>query len=360
MFAPKVAKPQMKAAANPTNKLAPQRWTLARFGGHSEQAADPESLTARGATCAPSWDLSKIPVFPPDRASRPQASSPVTVPPPPGTVQPKLIVGHVNDPLEHEADRVADHFFPDISISPLSSLEPALKRRGKGDGDPEKLQGSGSEVAGAPAPSVPMQSPKPAGPGAGAAGTACALPPAPVWSASKHVVPTFSLDEQVAPRSNSKASTTNTDDPTFVGNVAADTTSCLWRYQFASIHGNGRIRIVYFTSDRYPAPMPMDDTGDLTNMTKTNYQAAVDDLTRNKEGIPDFWSAYRAEPVHEHYHWETEWQGEVKKGIARAESLRGALCRARRSRHDRRCREDPRSPGRQGLQRRDEGGTHRL
>jgi Domain of unknown function (DUF4157) len=69
MFAPRVAKPQTKAAAHPTNKLAPQRWTLAaqRSGGHNEKEADPASLTARGATPALTWDFSKIPIFAPDR-----------------------------------------------------------------------------------------------------------------------------------------------------------------------------------------------------------------------------------------------------------------------------------------------------
>src|SRR5262249_61331733 len=73
-----VAKPQTKAAATPTNKLAPQRWTLAahRFGGHGKQEAGPASLTARGATLDPSWNFGKIPVFPPSRTNRPHTILP--------------------------------------------------------------------------------------------------------------------------------------------------------------------------------------------------------------------------------------------------------------------------------------------
>src|SRR5208337_3684386 len=110
MFARQVAKPQTKAAANPTSKLAHQRSTLAAqpFGGgaverahlvkpgisnqpplgllapratsltgnephgHNGREADPESLIARGATPGVAWDFSKIAIFPPDRADRPQ------------------------------------------------------------------------------------------------------------------------------------------------------------------------------------------------------------------------------------------------------------------------------------------------
>jgi hypothetical protein len=58
------------------------------------------------------WDFSKIPVFSPERAGPPQTSSPL--------VQPMLVVGPFNDPLEHEADRVADEVMrtpaPEVSI----------------------------------------------------------------------------------------------------------------------------------------------------------------------------------------------------------------------------------------------------
>jgi hypothetical protein len=117
MFAPKIAKVQTKAAENPTSKLAPQRSTLVTrpFGSGvvdqqhmHEQEDDPASLTARATKPALSWDFSKIPLFPPDLANRPQTPPPVAKLPLPGIIQPKFAIGGVDDPLEHEADRVAD------------------------------------------------------------------------------------------------------------------------------------------------------------------------------------------------------------------------------------------------------------
>jgi hypothetical protein len=87
MFAPKVTKPPMRAAASSTSKLAPRHSLLAghRLGhdnllsprgfdatwngaGDHEQEAEPASLTtAHAAKSGPSWDFSKIPLFPPDR-----------------------------------------------------------------------------------------------------------------------------------------------------------------------------------------------------------------------------------------------------------------------------------------------------
>jgi len=55
-------------------------------------------------------------------------------------------------------------------------------------------------------------------------------------------------------------------------------------------------------------------------MTKDNYKGAIEDLDNNKNGVPTFWSAYGRETLHERYHWGTEWQGEVKKGLTKAEA----------------------------------------
>ena len=110
MFAPKITKARTKAPESPTRKLMPQPSApVARpFGGraveparmlqgtignqatthsltqlrpnlpakperHGQQAA-PENVTAREAPRNVSWDFSKTPIFPPDRASRPQFS----------------------------------------------------------------------------------------------------------------------------------------------------------------------------------------------------------------------------------------------------------------------------------------------
>jgi hypothetical protein len=162
VFASKVAKPQTTAAVSSTGKLALQRSTLVghRLGNDpveqtlflqrtignqetrrllaqrtsssldkpcatQEQEADPASLTARPLTSDASWDFSKIPLHPPDRGSQPQLPSPLATPPLPVVIQAKLVVGQANDPLEHEANRIADQVMrmpdPKSSVSPIFS-----------------------------------------------------------------------------------------------------------------------------------------------------------------------------------------------------------------------------------------------
>jgi hypothetical protein len=125
VFAPLVAKPT--AAALTTGKLAPQRRALAhptRYGSAepvSTQLARPsrsasdargeetEQKSDRSARRAPAaaWDFSRIPLFAPERRAAP-AGHPFAVSPAARIIQPKLAVGAVDDPLEHEADRIAD------------------------------------------------------------------------------------------------------------------------------------------------------------------------------------------------------------------------------------------------------------
>lgn len=146
-----------------------------------------------------------------------------------------------------------------------------------------------------------------------------ATPTGPAYGPAA-ITPSFILDKKVDPRSNTKSSTQSASDPTFVGETAVDAAGKVWRYQLKSVESKGKIRIVYFTADRYPAPTPTDDSGALTNVTSGNWKDIVKDLDANKAGIPDFWSAYRAEDVHEAYHWQVEWQGEVKKELVKAEA----------------------------------------
>jgi hypothetical protein len=127
MFAPRVATAQTKAAAPPTNKLAPGRWVALaqRFGAHDEREADPASSTARATPPAPSWDFSKIPIFPLGQANR----SSLSAPPLPGVILPKLAVGAVDDPLEREADSVADQVMRMRAPLPaISAAAPQISR----------------------------------------------------------------------------------------------------------------------------------------------------------------------------------------------------------------------------------------
>jgi hypothetical protein len=96
-------------------------------GGRDNQEAAAENIKELAAPRGFKWDFSKIPIFPPDRASRPQASSAVAARSLPGIIQPKLAVGPVDDPLEREADRVADRVMrmpdPGLSVSPVPAHE---------------------------------------------------------------------------------------------------------------------------------------------------------------------------------------------------------------------------------------------
>jgi hypothetical protein len=163
MFAPKMA----KAPDSPTLKLAPQPSTLVarpvadgaveqaqmlqgtignqatlRYLAHrlsnlpaegpaewQEQEAASENMTAREASRSPSWDFSKIPVFPPDQTDHSQPSSPLAATTLPGAIQAKLVVEQVNDPLEHEADRVADQVMR-MATPPAADDGPAIRSAG--------------------------------------------------------------------------------------------------------------------------------------------------------------------------------------------------------------------------------------
>src|SRR5262249_243110 len=54
------------------------------------------------------WDFSKIPLYSQGRRDGPERPSPAPVRRLLGPVQRKLNVGAIDDPVEHEADRVAD------------------------------------------------------------------------------------------------------------------------------------------------------------------------------------------------------------------------------------------------------------
>ena len=145
------------------------------------------------------------------------------------------------------------------------------------------------------------------------------IPAGTAWDRSARVTPTFTVSRPAPTRSDSDPSTTSTDDPTFTGKPAVDAKGKVWRYQLAAVTGTGTIQLVFFDASHYPAPTPTDDSGALTNVTSTNWKDIRKDLRKNRAGVPDFWSAYRAEELHENYHWEVEWQGQVKRHLAKAE-----------------------------------------
>ncbi|GGA96303.1 hypothetical protein GCM10011511_19490 [Puia dinghuensis] len=163
--------------------------------------------------------------------------------------------------------------------------------------------------ASSPAPAPPVNPPLPPPPPAG-----------PLWKPGQHIVPKFTVTEKEGPRSNSDPATTDVDTPTFTGAAAVDGKASMWRYQLKGVEGKGRINFVYFTADHYPAPSPNDDSGDLSNVTKANWKDVVHDLESHKNGVAGDWAAYRRTILHERYHWNTEWQGSVKKELVKAEN----------------------------------------
>ena len=113
MFAPLTAKPQAKTAGQSSDKSALRRaaydhdWDI-------EQTQTSRRLPKTGPrfpgneSPGGAWDFSKIPLYPQGRGDGPERPLFAPVPRLPGPIQRKLTVGQVDDPLEHEADRVAD------------------------------------------------------------------------------------------------------------------------------------------------------------------------------------------------------------------------------------------------------------
>ncbi len=121
--------------------VAPQASRLARTPG-----AEMPGPNGTGRAAPLSRDFSKIPVNPPGGAERAQAPRLFTGPRLP--LQRKLKVGSTDDPLEHEADRVADHVMRmPAPASGLSSAPPQVSRKCAACEEEEKLQKKEAEAA---------------------------------------------------------------------------------------------------------------------------------------------------------------------------------------------------------------------
>lgn len=150
-------------------------------------------------------------------------------------------------------------------------------------------------------------------------------PPGTAWTRGKHVTPNYILNKPAPIRSSRKYSYTDKDYPTFTGEVAVDCKAKVWRYQLNSVESKGETQIIYNTEKHYPAPVPTDDSGPLTNVTKSNWKEIVGDFKRNKASTADFWDSYKAEDAHENYHWTIEWQSNFNKGLPEVENEVGKL-----------------------------------
>ena len=198
MFAPPVAKPKAKAAApsrdtSTLHRAAPFGHRLDDGGveylrmrqrsignqamlrlfrrqglienkhGDPGQDIGPESVSAEGGSRGLAWDFSKIPPFPPERMSG-EFQSPSQFPAPRLSgppIQAKLKVGAIDDPLEHEADRVADQVMrmpaPGVSAETSARNETALPTSQTDAGPPTPTHRVPSPPAPPPAaPAVPQ------------------------------------------------------------------------------------------------------------------------------------------------------------------------------------------------------------
>jgi hypothetical protein len=113
-------------------KSAEARRSAVTGHGRTAPAHENEDHAARvaGPEPAPSWDFSKLPVFSSGHAERLQRPPLCTAPRLRGPIQTKLIVGAVNDPLEHEADRVADQVMRMPAPEPsVAAAPPQVSRK---------------------------------------------------------------------------------------------------------------------------------------------------------------------------------------------------------------------------------------
>lgn len=110
--------------------------------GHDAKEAVPANRVARGATPTVSAPASEIPRSVPTAwARRVETSSPITVLSQPAVMQPKLLVGKVDDPLEQDADAQAERVMrmPDPG-SRLATSPPRVSRKCAACEKDEKLQ----------------------------------------------------------------------------------------------------------------------------------------------------------------------------------------------------------------------------
>lgn len=122
MFAPKVAKAQTCAPTDLTNSFARPRSTPSARGYSPVGQSLPREIRNQAMSRSPTQRAARSTEDGFDRDSE-QGSLPLA-----GTVQPKIVVGKVDDPLEHEADRIADQVARGVAPSAVSGSLPHIQR----------------------------------------------------------------------------------------------------------------------------------------------------------------------------------------------------------------------------------------
>jgi hypothetical protein len=120
MFAPLIVKPQARTGVRPSDKSTLRRATTDNHDRDIEQEQTSQRVfdnESAGATRG----FSEIPIYPPGWTGESERPSPTQVPRLSGPIQRKLKMGADDDPLEREADRVADQVLrmpPKVAASP--------------------------------------------------------------------------------------------------------------------------------------------------------------------------------------------------------------------------------------------------
>jgi hypothetical protein len=118
MFAPLISKPRVKAAVRSSDYAAPRP---TRSRDHDGQREVEQTIAGAPRRRLPAWEFSTLPLYPPGHA--------------------QFEVGAVNDPLEHEADRVADQV---IRMSGPAVRQPTIRRIRTANADDRR---TGSDTA---------------------------------------------------------------------------------------------------------------------------------------------------------------------------------------------------------------------
>jgi len=120
MFASRITKTKLDTPKRPL--FASQRQDAPRSDLETTRTDDHNARIESSASVS-SWSFGNIPIFPSgfEQHSGPSAASPV--PNYRHPIQARTKIGAVNDPLEHEADRIADQLtrIPERAVAPASA-----------------------------------------------------------------------------------------------------------------------------------------------------------------------------------------------------------------------------------------------
>ena len=138
MFAPPVTTVRGRAPASSDHQSA---YPSPRIRLTRPQSSAPTGPTTRKATPRNSRDFSAVPIFPLDPASQTEPPARWGAPPTLGVLQAKLAIGRVDDPLEYEADRIADQVMriPAYEVGVTrTSAAPRISRKCQACGEEEE------------------------------------------------------------------------------------------------------------------------------------------------------------------------------------------------------------------------------